>query len=145
MIHKLLWLHKTTFVSTPFYPSFLYFHSKKRNSTLPTKYVHHLPGLFTNTLNNITFNFRCATGEAWPNIMLACEAGRECNPKSHKTNETTGEILDPEKKCGSHMTYFYFVTFIFLLCDKFMSYPFCTRNKLFSLLRETAFFFYVLR
>ena len=58
--------------------------------------------------------FRCATGEAWPNIMLACEAGRECHPLSHKRNDTTGEVLDPEKTCGSPITYFYFVTFIFL-------------------------------
>ena len=57
---------------------------------------------------------RCATGEAWPNIMLSCEAGRPCHPKAHTRNETTGEILNPEKTCGSPMTYFYFVTFIFL-------------------------------
>ena len=59
---------------------------------------------------------RCATGEAWPNIMLSCEAGRPCHPKAHKINDTVDPpiILDPEKTCGSPMTYFYFVTFIFL-------------------------------
>ena len=60
--------------------------------------------------------YRCATGEAWPNIMLSCEAGRPCHPKAHKINDTVDPpiILDPEKTCGSPMTYFYFVTFIFL-------------------------------
>ena len=58
--------------------------------------------------------FRCATGEAWPSIMLACEKGRPCHPKAHKYNETTNRILDPEKTCGSAMTYAYFVSFIFL-------------------------------
>ena len=46
--------------------------------------------------------------------MLACEAGRPCHPLAHKRNETTQEVLDPLKRCGSPMTYFYFVTFIFL-------------------------------
>ena len=25
---------------------------------------------------------RCATGEAWPSIMLSCEAGRPCDPRA---------------------------------------------------------------
>ncbi len=29
-------------------------------------------------------------------------------------NETSGEVLDPEKRCGSTLTYAYFVSFIFL-------------------------------
>jgi hypothetical protein len=29
-------------------------------------------------------------------------------------NETSGEIMDPEKRCGSTLTYAYFVSFIFL-------------------------------
>lgn len=60
------------------------------------------------------FSFRCATGEAWPNIMLACEYGRECHPLAVQRNETTGEALDPTKKCGSHLAHGYFVSFIFL-------------------------------
>ncbi|VDL90120.1 unnamed protein product [Schistocephalus solidus] len=44
--------------------------------------------------------FRCATGENWQEVMLDCDAGREC--------EGAGE------SCGSKMTYLYFVTFIFL-------------------------------
>merc|ERR1719328_816618 len=58
--------------------------------------------------------FRCATGEAWPSIMLSCEAGRPCDPRSHKYNETTGKSLTPDKTCGSQISYFYFVSFIFL-------------------------------
>ncbi len=64
--------------------------------------------------NDFSFlTFRCATGEAWPSIMLACEAGRPCDPRSHKYNETTGKPLDPDKTCGSQVAYLYFVSFIF--------------------------------
>eukprot|EP00094_Tigriopus_californicus_P003244 TCALIF_03120-PB protein Name:"Similar to cac Voltage-dependent calcium channel type A subunit alpha-1 (Drosophila melanogaster)" AED:0.11 eAED:0.11 QI:85/0.68/0.56/1/0.86/0.86/30/131/2029 len=58
--------------------------------------------------------FRCATGEAWPSIMLACEAGSPCDPASYKVNETTGKVIDPDKTCGSPFSYTYFVSFIFL-------------------------------
>ena len=34
--------------------------------------------------------FRCATGEAWPSIMLSCEAGVKCDLRAHKYNDTTG-------------------------------------------------------
>ena len=27
---------------------------------------------------------RCATGEAWPNIMLSCQAGRPCDFRAHR-------------------------------------------------------------
>ncbi|XP_049283396.1 voltage-dependent calcium channel type A subunit alpha-1 isoform X2 [Anopheles funestus] len=47
--------------------------------------------------------FRCATGESWPNIMLACLKGRPCDPRANKPNET----------CGSTLAYAYFVSFIF--------------------------------
>ncbi|EDS45056.1 voltage-dependent p/q type calcium channel [Culex quinquefasciatus] len=47
--------------------------------------------------------YRCATGESWPNIMLACLKGRPCDPRANKTNET----------CGSTLAYAYFVSFIF--------------------------------
>ena len=58
--------------------------------------------------------FRCATGEAWPSIMLACESGVACDPGAHEYNETTGKIMNPDKRCGTHMAYYYFVSFIFL-------------------------------
>ncbi len=58
--------------------------------------------------------FRCATGEAWPSIMLSCEAGRPCDPRALRSmgihNETDGII---RKTCGSTLTYAYFVSFIF--------------------------------
>ncbi|XP_046803060.1 voltage-dependent calcium channel type A subunit alpha-1 [Lucilia cuprina] len=46
---------------------------------------------------------RCATGEAWPNIMLACLKGRPCDDEAEKGDET----------CGSTLAYAYFVSFIF--------------------------------
>jgi hypothetical protein len=46
--------------------------------------------------------------------MLACEAGRVCDPRTFKFNETTGKIIDPFKTCGSTFSYTYFVSFIFL-------------------------------
>lgn len=45
---------------------------------------------------------RCATGEAWNSIMLACISA-ECEPMTGKTGE----------ECGSPMSYGYFVSFIF--------------------------------
>ena len=67
-------------------------------------------------------HFRCATGEAWPSIMLSCEAGRPCDPRALKSqnfhlNLTMSQAIDmaqdPETNCGSTFTYPYFVTFIF--------------------------------
>lgn len=49
------------------------------------------------------YYFRCATGEAWPNIMLACLKGRPCDEEAEKGDET----------CGSTLAYAYFVSFIF--------------------------------
>ena len=60
------------------------------------------------------FFFRCATGEAWPYIMLSCAGGKTCDERSHKYNETTGKMTDPDKTCGSQIAYLYFVSFIFL-------------------------------
>ncbi|XP_030081787.1 voltage-dependent calcium channel type A subunit alpha-1 isoform X13 [Drosophila hydei] len=48
--------------------------------------------------------FRCATGEAWPNIMLACLKGKACDDDAEKG---AGEY------CGSTLAYAYFVSFIF--------------------------------
>ncbi|XP_040575808.1 voltage-dependent calcium channel type A subunit alpha-1 isoform X2 [Lepeophtheirus salmonis] len=56
--------------------------------------------------------FRCSTGEAWPDIMMACVAGRPCDSRALQVNKTTGEIVP--KTCGSSMTYVYFISFIFL-------------------------------
>ncbi|KAJ2946609.1 hypothetical protein O0L34_g12668 [Tuta absoluta] len=48
--------------------------------------------------------FRCATGEAWPNIMLACLKPAKCDPDSRKPSN---------EMCGSTLAYAYFVSFIF--------------------------------
>ncbi|XP_049283428.1 voltage-dependent calcium channel type A subunit alpha-1-like isoform X5 [Anopheles funestus] len=58
---------------------------------------------FRSFLDGLMLLFRCATGESWPNIMLACLKGRPCDPRAGKTNET----------CGSTLAYGYFVSFIF--------------------------------
>jgi hypothetical protein len=63
---------------------------------------------------SFTSFFRCATGEAWPYIMLSCAGGKTCDERSHKYNETTGKMTDPDKTCGSQIAYLYFVSFIFL-------------------------------
>ncbi|KAG7472530.1 hypothetical protein MATL_G00109830 [Megalops atlanticus] len=52
--------------------------------------------------------FRCATGEAWQEIMLASMYGKLCDPKS---DYLPGE----EYTCGSNFAVFYFLSF-YMLC-----------------------------
>uniref|UniRef100_A0A3B3BG02 Voltage-dependent L-type calcium channel subunit alpha n=1 Tax=Oryzias melastigma TaxID=30732 RepID=A0A3B3BG02_ORYME len=52
--------------------------------------------------------FRCATGEAWQDIMLACMPGKLCDPES---DYNPGE----EMTCGSGFAIVYFITF-YMLC-----------------------------
>ncbi|XP_034075212.1 calcium channel, voltage-dependent, L type, alpha 1D subunit, a isoform X12 [Gymnodraco acuticeps] len=52
--------------------------------------------------------FRCATGEAWQEIMLACIAGKLCDPES---DYGPGE----EMTCGSGFAIIYFISF-YMLC-----------------------------
>ncbi|XP_036387021.1 voltage-dependent L-type calcium channel subunit alpha-1D-like isoform X3 [Megalops cyprinoides] len=52
--------------------------------------------------------FRCATGEAWQEIMLACMPGKLCDPESEYN---PGE----EYTCGSNFAIIYFITF-YMLC-----------------------------
>ncbi|XP_061113054.1 voltage-dependent L-type calcium channel subunit alpha-1D-like [Conger conger] len=52
--------------------------------------------------------FRCATGEAWQEIMLACLPGKLCDPES---DYAPGE----ERSCGSSFAIIYFITF-YMLC-----------------------------
>ncbi|XP_032974317.1 voltage-dependent L-type calcium channel subunit alpha-1C isoform X22 [Rhinolophus ferrumequinum] len=54
--------------------------------------------------------FRCATGEAWQDIMLACMPGKKCAPESEPNNSTEGET-----PCGSSFAVFYFISF-YMLC-----------------------------
>uniref|UniRef100_A0A8D3DCQ4 Voltage-dependent L-type calcium channel subunit alpha n=1 Tax=Scophthalmus maximus TaxID=52904 RepID=A0A8D3DCQ4_SCOMX len=52
--------------------------------------------------------FRCATGEAWHEVMLACMYGKKCDPKS---DYLPGE----EYTCGSNFAIIYFMSF-YMLC-----------------------------
>ncbi|XP_056413582.1 voltage-dependent L-type calcium channel subunit alpha-1S isoform X1 [Hyla sarda] len=52
--------------------------------------------------------FRCATGEAWQEILLACSYGKMCDPES---DFLPGE----EYTCGTSFAYFYFISF-YMLC-----------------------------
>ncbi|XP_036896574.1 voltage-dependent L-type calcium channel subunit alpha-1D isoform X1 [Sturnira hondurensis] len=52
--------------------------------------------------------FRCATGEAWQEIMLACLPGKLCDPES---DYSPGE----EYSCGSNFAIVYFISF-YMLC-----------------------------
>ncbi|XP_062921741.1 calcium channel, voltage-dependent, L type, alpha 1S subunit, a isoform X1 [Mobula hypostoma] len=52
--------------------------------------------------------FRCATGEAWQEIMLACQPGKLCDPES---DYQPGE----EYTCGTNFAVFYFISF-YMLC-----------------------------
>lgn len=72
--------------------------------------------------------FRCATGEAWQEIMLASRAGQECNP-IYLISSTYHEgfpdaaqdpveyekFLIKKYSCGSTFAYFYFISF-YMLC-----------------------------
>ncbi|XP_066523151.1 voltage-dependent L-type calcium channel subunit alpha-1C isoform X9 [Hoplias malabaricus] len=51
--------------------------------------------------------FRCATGEAWQDIMLACAPNRPC--------EKGSEEGPTSEECGSHFAIIYFVSF-YMLC-----------------------------
>ncbi|KAJ8883093.1 hypothetical protein PR048_014932 [Dryococelus australis] len=64
----------------------------------------------------------CATGEAWPNIMLACVANQPCDPLSNKKGN----------ECGSNLAYAYFVSFIFFcsfLCVASSTIPCCDHTS----------------
>lgn len=51
---------------------------------------------------------RCATGEAWQEILLDCSYGKLCDPES---DFAEGE----EYTCGTGFAYFYFISF-YMLC-----------------------------
>jgi len=62
--------------------------------------------------SNAFLCYRCATGEAWPSIMLSCNHGKMCEAGARK----------PDNDCGSNMAYMYFVSFIFF-CSFLVSTP----------------------
>jgi hypothetical protein len=51
---------------------------------------------------------RCATGESWQAVMLACKAGADCQPPVSGRPHLKGN------KCGSDFAYLYFCSFVFL-------------------------------
>jgi hypothetical protein len=78
-------------------------------------------------LINRMITFRCATGESWQAVMLACKSGAECHISRihpYGTNLTTasphistGHTKGSNSnlpKCGSDFAYLYFCSFVFL-------------------------------
>ncbi|XP_061901109.1 dihydropyridine-sensitive L-type skeletal muscle calcium channel subunit alpha-1-like [Entelurus aequoreus] len=72
-------------------------------------------GTYINRNNNfqtfphaVLLLFRCATGEAWHEVMLASMYGKKCDPKS---DYLPGE----EFTCGSNFAVIYFISF-YMLC-----------------------------
>uniref|UniRef100_A0A915KBH1 Ion transport domain-containing protein n=1 Tax=Romanomermis culicivorax TaxID=13658 RepID=A0A915KBH1_ROMCU len=59
---------------------------------------------FQSFFNALILLFRCATGEAWQDIMMACGAEKPCDPLSRKAGD----------ECGSKFSYAYFTSFVFL-------------------------------
>lgn len=56
-----------------------------------------------------SLSIRCATGEAWQEIMLACYINKPCEKGSTNENNTSNE------DCGSQFAIIYFVSF-YMLC-----------------------------
>uniref|UniRef100_A0A8C7KYW8 Voltage-dependent L-type calcium channel subunit alpha n=1 Tax=Oncorhynchus kisutch TaxID=8019 RepID=A0A8C7KYW8_ONCKI len=74
-----------------------------------------IDGTYINRNNNfqtfphaVLLLFRCATGEAWQEVMLACLYGKRCDPKS---DYLPGE----EMTCGASFAIIYFMSF-YMLC-----------------------------
>ncbi|OWA50438.1 Voltage-dependent calcium channel type A subunit alpha-1 [Hypsibius exemplaris] len=61
---------------------------------------------FRTFFSSLLVLFRCATGEAWQRIMLACVGGMMCDKKSDQQGHN----------CGMDIAYFYFCSFVFLCC-----------------------------
>uniref|UniRef100_A0A6G1SHG2 Voltage-dependent calcium channel type A subunit alpha-1 n=1 Tax=Aceria tosichella TaxID=561515 RepID=A0A6G1SHG2_9ACAR len=58
---------------------------------------------FRNFIQGLMLLFRCATGEAWQQVMMSCVEGQQCDPRATKKG----------RNCGSNAAYSYFVSFIF--------------------------------
>ncbi|CAJ0597796.1 unnamed protein product [Cylicocyclus nassatus] len=64
---------------------------------------------FQSFFNSLILLFRCATGEGWQDIMMACTAQKECARAGHlEINYAKGQT------CGSNISYAYFTSFVFL-------------------------------
>uniref|UniRef100_A0AAR2KQ11 Voltage-dependent L-type calcium channel subunit alpha n=1 Tax=Pygocentrus nattereri TaxID=42514 RepID=A0AAR2KQ11_PYGNA len=77
--------------------------------------IRDLLAIYINRNNNfqtfpqaVLLLFRCATGEAWQEIMLACLPGKLCDSES---DYNPGE----ERTCGSGFAIIYFISF-YMLC-----------------------------
>nr|AAO83841.1 voltage-dependent non-L-type calcium channel alpha-1 subunit isoform A [Lymnaea stagnalis] len=66
---------------------------------------------FRTFFSALTLLFRCATGEAWQQIMQSCLAGQPCDPESIRDDDPPDMA---ESGCGTNIAYMYFVSFIFL-------------------------------
>ncbi|KAE9412850.1 hypothetical protein Angca_007910, partial [Angiostrongylus cantonensis] len=64
---------------------------------------------FQSFFNSVILLFRCATGEGWQDIMMACGAQKDCaRAGSDEINYDKGQT------CGSSVSYAYFTSFVFL-------------------------------
>uniref|UniRef100_A0A158QKQ1 Voltage-dependent calcium channel type A subunit alpha-1 n=1 Tax=Haemonchus placei TaxID=6290 RepID=A0A158QKQ1_HAEPC len=64
---------------------------------------------FQSFFNSVILLFRCATGEGWQDIMMACGAQKDCaRAGSDEINYDKGQT------CGSNVSYAYFTSFVFL-------------------------------
>ena len=70
---------------------------------------------------------RVATGENWPNIMLACTSPARCD-KSLPAVEKDQEL------CGTDLAYLYFISFVFLCSFLVSCYLYALTNSINSLL-----------
>ena len=48
------------------------------------------------TLERLFWFFRCATGEAWPDIMLDATSGRDCDALAIDWNKTYDQVTGEE-------------------------------------------------
>lgn len=68
--------------------------------------------------NAVLLLFRCATGEAWQEVMLACSGGDhvKCFHSNVTMPEDIGEDPPKEDTCGSNFAFPYFISF-FVSCS----------------------------
>ncbi|KAJ6638739.1 Voltage-dependent calcium channel type A subunit alpha-1, partial [Pseudolycoriella hygida] len=69
---------------------------------------------FQSFIQGLMLLFRCATGEAWPSIMLDCLKPQKCQLVYFKNGTIDQSASKKEDEtCGSPVSYAYFVSFIF--------------------------------
>merc|ERR1719376_112808 len=73
---------------------------------------------FSTFFYSVLLLFRCATGEAWQDVMLGVTAGKACEmDRSYGQPLGEGEDTSPQggESCGSGFAYIYFMSF-YMLC-----------------------------